>query len=105
MPDYADQRRHPRVTFHRPIVVQWHSNSKAGSGTVSNMSPRGCYVLTQSPAKLGELMRIRLEDSLPEIECAVRYVDPDVGMGVEFLGLQLQTAQKVEEFLRVKAAH
>lgn len=105
MPGYAEQRKHPRVTLHRPIVLQWHSDKKAGSGTVSNMSVGGCYVLTQTPALFGERIVIRLRDGLPEIECAVRYVDPDVGMGVEFLGLQPGTVQKLEEFLRAKTVH
>jgi len=105
MPQYPEQRKYQRVNLHRPIVVHWQTDSKAGSGTVSNMSPRGCYVLTQTPARMGELIGIRLGDLLPEIEGAVRYVDQDVGMGVEFVGLQRETLQKLEGFVRVNTGH
>ncbi len=102
---YSEQRKYVRVSLHRPVVVHWHTDSKAGSGTVSNMSPRGCYVLTQIPAPMGELIGIRLGDALPEIEGAVRYVDADVGMGVEFVGLQRGTLEKLREFVHVNTGH
>lgn len=105
MPQYAEQRKYERVNLHRPIVVHWHTDSKAGSGTVSNMSPHGCYVLTQTPAPMGDVIGIRLGDGLPEIEGAVRYVDQDVGMGLEFVGLQREILQKLEEFVRVNTGH
>ncbi len=99
----TEQRKAVRISFHAPTVLQWRSDERTGSGTVSNMSQMGCYVLTQNPALVGERLFVRLNGELPEIEGLVRYVDQQVGMGVQFVGLKCETEQRLSEFLRAKA--
>lgn len=103
MIDYREQRKYPRASFRPPVVGQWRGQNKSGRGTLSNMSPRGCYLLTNKPAQFGEQVFISIGNEIPEIESLVRYVDSEVGMGVEFIGMKLETDQKLYEFLQAKA--
>ena len=80
------------------------ARTKTGSGTVSSMSLGGCYVLTNKPAQFAERVFIAMVHEIPEIECQVRYVDPEVGMGVEFIGMKLEVRQMLDEFLQARAA-
>ncbi len=103
MPDYKEQRRYPRASVRPPLVAQWRGENKTGSGTVSSMSVGGCYVLTNKPAQFAEQVFIAMAHEIPEIECKVRYVDPEVGMGVEFIGMKLEVRQMLDEFLQARA--
>lgn len=103
MTPQTEKRKHVRIAFQAPVELQWRSDKWSGSGTMVNMSPAGCYVLTQNPGLLGERMYIRLGSDLPEIESVVRYVSPQVGMGLEFVGLQRGTEQQLGEFLKARA--
>ena len=104
MPDPKELRRYPRASLRPPLVAQWRGESKTGSGTVSNMSVGGCYVLTNKPARFAEQVFIAMVHEIPEIECVVRYVDPEVGMGVEFMGVKTEVRQMLDEFLQARAA-
>ncbi len=103
MTSAGEKRRFPRVKFHAAIVLHWCSQGGNGSGTVSNMSKVGCYVLTQTPESVGDRVRISLPD-VPEMEGEVRYVDEDVGMGIQFLGVTAEIEAKLVQFLSAQAA-
>jgi len=102
MAGYSDKRRWPRITLHAPLVIHWRSSGKQGLGMVTNMSPVGCYVLTQATADAGERLTVLLEGcELPELEGDVRFVDPDVGMGLEFANVPRQAVLQIERFLEI----
>jgi len=104
MAESADKRRWVRTILHAPLVIQWRTSGKQGLGMVTNMSPVGCYVLTQATADAGERLRVQLEGSeLPELESDVRFVDPEVGMGLEFFNVSGQTVRQIERFLEIHA--
>ena len=104
MAEYSDQRRWVRTTLHAPLVIRWRTSGKQGLGMVTNMSPAGCYVLTQATADAGERLVVQVEGSeLPELESDVRFVDPEVGMGLEFANLSRQAVLQIERFLEIQA--
>lgn len=103
MTPHIEKRKQVRIAFQSPVELQWRSDKWSGSGAVANMSQAGCYVLTQNPGLLGERMYLRLSSDLPEIESVVRYVSPQVGMGLEFVGLQRESEQQLAQFLKAKA--
>ena len=103
VPDYKGQRRYPRATFRPPVVGQWRDDNKTGRGMVSDISLGGCYVLTNKSARFGEQIFITMVHEIPEIECLVRYVDPEVGMGVEFIAVKLEVRQMLDELLQARA--
>lgn len=101
--EHAEKRKQVRVSFQAPIVLQWRGEQHRGVGTVSNMSQAGCYILTQHPALVDDNILVRVTDDLPEMTCRVRYVDPQVGMGVQFENLDAEAEQKLGTFLKAKA--
>jgi len=104
MAGQSDKRRWVRIILQAPLVIQWRSSGKQGLGMVTNMSPVGCYVLTQATADAGERLTVQVEGSeLPELEGDVRFVDPEVGMGLEFANLPRQTVIQIERFLEIHA--
>lgn len=104
MAEYSDKRRWARTTLQAPLVIQWRSSVKRGLGMVTNMSLAGCYVLTQETAGAGERLTVQLEGcELPELESDVRFVDPEVGMGLEFSNVPPQTVLQIERFLEIQA--
>ena len=104
MAGYSDKRRWVRIILQAPLVIRWRSSGKQGLGMVTNMSPVGCYVLTQATADAGERLVVQLEGSeLPELESDVRFVDAEVGMGLEFANLPRQTVRQIEHFQEIQA--
>lgn len=104
MAEHCDKRRWVRTILQAPLVIQWRSSGKQGLGMVTNMSPVGCYVLTQATADAGERLTVLLEGcELPELEGDVRFVDPDVGMGLEFANLPRLAVLQIERFLEIHA--
>jgi len=104
MAGHSDKRRWARITLQASLVIRWRSSVRQGLGMVTNMSPAGCYVLTQATADAGERLTVQVEGSeLPELESDVRFVDPEVGMGLEFANLPRQTIIQIERFLEIHA--
>lgn len=104
MAEAAEKRKIPRVKLHAPMVIRWRSATRHGLGMVTNISMAGCYILTQITAELGEHIFLELEESgLPEIEGRVRFVDAEVGMGLEFLNLSAETALGIVHLLKIHA--
>src|SRR2546422_10315 len=102
MSGYEEKRRDVRVALQTPMELKWRTEDRTGSGTISNMSQSGCYVMTRNPLPAFEQIFVQIGE-LPELECLVRYVDPQVGMGLQFVGVKLEAQQKINEFLKAKA--
>ena len=95
-----ENRRYPRLRPLSPVVLHWRAlEGGTGTGTVSNMSPVGCYVLTSAPANLGDRVFARLDATLPELDSEVRYLDPDVGMGLEYQGVTEEIRRRLIDFV------
>ena len=105
MTDYKKLRRYPRATVRPPVVARWRAAAKDDRGMVSNVSVGGCYLLTAKTVQSGEGIVITIDDPVLELECVVRYMDPEVGMGLEFIGLNPETKQQLDEFLQARAVH
>jgi hypothetical protein len=96
-----EKRRWRRTVPRTPLVLRWRSAGKSRYGMASNISVAGCYVLANEPGIADQLVFVELEGTgLPEFEARVRFVDPEVGMGVEFFGLSQETRAKLETWLR-----
>lgn len=55
----ADRRRHERLGVY--LRVRWEGLLGCHEGTVSDVSAGGCFILTESPAGLRELVRLEIE--------------------------------------------
>ncbi len=103
MPTAIEYRRAERIYLRTATILQWRGEMRSGSGTVHNMSHVGCYVLTHAPAALGDMIVVSFGPELPEIPCEVRYLDPDVGMGIAFRGVTPELGERLRAFARSKA--
>lgn len=67
----------------------------------SDVSGRGCYVETLVPFPLGTPLHVTfwVEDEKFSTASMVRASDPGVGMGIEFIGLPLETQEKIQRHL------
>ena len=101
----ANYRREPRLILSAPTLLSWRGERRSGSGTVSNMSKVGCYVLTSSPMPLGDEVYARIEGLDRELHASVRYVDPYAGMGIAWLDVTTELRDTLLEFLRARAVH
>jgi len=70
--------------------------------TASDISASGCYVETISPFPIGTAFSTDLTFGVEKLttRTLVRTCDPQVGMGIEFVGLKQDEQQRFQEYLR-----
>lgn len=70
--------------------------------TASDISASGCYVETISPFPIGTAFSTDLAFGVEKLttRTLVRTCDPQVGMGIEFVGLKQDEQQRFQEYLR-----
>ena len=103
----ADQRRTDRL----PINAEF-SGLGEGSAYVADLSTRGVFVHTSSPAPVGSVVELRFTVLVGDpfvLRASGKVVrhqqGPDGGMGVEFGPLSPDTLQRIEQALAaVKSA-
>jgi hypothetical protein len=70
--------------------------------TASDISASGCYVETISPFPIGTAFSTDLTFATEKLttRTLVRSCDPQVGMGIEFVGLKIEEQQRFQTYLR-----
>ncbi|HWS55861.1 MAG TPA: PilZ domain-containing protein [Pyrinomonadaceae bacterium] len=81
----ADRRSNGRVQVHLPAA--WEGNAGRHEGTVSDISPGGCFLLTGGKVLVRELIRVEIQ--LPIGVTVVAWGEvanhfPDIGFGVRY---------------------
>ena len=96
-----EQRRElERVEVDTALYILWEAGEdSAGSGKITSLSSKGCFVQSKSEPTAGQSMMIRLR--LPTerwlaLEGRVVHVLRKVGFGVEFKGLTLVDQEMLE---------
>jgi hypothetical protein len=71
------------------------------SGVTSDVSLGGCFVCTSKPFPLGSRVRLRLtrKEQMVEALAVVRIVKPRIGMGLEFLDIEVKHHATLERWL------
>ena len=86
------------------MVVTLHSerSSVPLRVTATDLSASGCYVETLSPFPIGTSLIAELcfGGQTLTTRTFVRTSDPQVGMGVEFIGLHLEEQQRFQQYLQ-----
>jgi len=98
----ANLRRFVRHRIHLPLELR----DDRGGGVpmltnASDVGGRGCYVETLVPLPLGTPLHITfwMEQEKVTTSAIVRASDPGVGMGIEFIGLNLEQQEKLQAYL------
>lgn len=98
----SNKRRFPRHKIGFPLELR---NEKGGGAAMqtnsSDISGRGCYVETLVPLALGTNLAVTLWIEGEKVTCPaqVRSSDPGVGMGIEFIGLNRSTKERLQEHI------
>lgn len=96
----ADRRSKPRLKV--SLDAMWDSSTEAHSARVTNLSEGGCYLDSVGDVRQGEIVGFRI--LLPDgdwlyLEGEVRHHTPKTGFGVQFVDLNQNQQEKLQELL------
>ena len=97
-----NQRRWDRHKIPLLITLRTEWSSIPIRVTATDVSAGGCYVETISPFPLGTAFSTDLTFGTEKLNTrtVVRSCDPQVGMGIEFVGLKAEEQQRFQTYLR-----
>jgi hypothetical protein len=94
-------RSSPRVNSIREITISYEGRDEQIVVKPPNLSKRGMFVNTMRRFPEGAVLNLRFRLCLTGAEiqtrCEVRYCQPGVGVGVEFVGLSPENARIIEQ--------
>lgn len=97
----AGARCSPRVYSVREITVSYEGRDEQITIKPPNLSVRGMFINTSRTFPEGAVLNLRFELVLTNAEiqtrCEVRYCQPGVGIGVEFMGLPPEDVALIEK--------
>jgi hypothetical protein len=102
----SGRRRSPRYPFYAAAeLTESTSGARLGACT-SNLGSNGCYLDTIKPLPLGTIISIQIthQGQVFAAGGVVAHLQPNVGMGVEFIALESGGAALLETWLREAAA-
>lgn len=98
----SNKRQFPRISTRFPLELRDERGGGAPMQTNSaDISGRGCYVETRVPLPFGTPLSVTfwIEDDKICTQGMVRSSDPGVGMGIEFVGLNENTKERLQKYL------
>jgi hypothetical protein len=97
-----DNRRFERLKIRFPLELRDDQNASSRMQTApSDISGRGCYVETMLPLARGTELSISfwIESEKVDTTGVVRACDGGVGMGIEFIGMDLVGQERLQRYL------
>lgn len=98
----ADRRSKPRLRV--SLDAMWDSSTEAHSARVTDLSEGGCYLSSVGDVRQGEIVGFRIllpDDDWLYLEGEVRHHTPKTGFGVQFVDLNQEQQEKLQELLRL----
>ena len=93
-------RMSPRIHTVDTISVNYEGRTEEVADRLPDVSPRGMFIGTSQRFPEGAVLNLkfRLAISGAEIQtrCEVRYCQPGVGVGVEFIGISPEDSRAIE---------
>lgn len=97
---YDDGRVSRRVNTVEDLSVLYEGRSEEMAERLPDVSPKGMFINTRQRFAVGAVLNLsfRLALSGAEIQtrCEVRYCQPGVGVGVEFIGITPEATRQIE---------
>jgi len=96
------RRRVPRVPFLNEVRID-HLGVRRGV----DLSTRGMYVETLTPYNKGALLHVTLRFGQESIDATAKavFIDPGIGMGLEFQGLSAAARHTLEALVQLALSH
>jgi hypothetical protein len=97
----TNRRKFPRLRVQIPIELSDERGATQMKTNATDMSGRGCYVETLLPAAPGTVLTATFWVSSEKVNsiAVVRTSDSGVGMGIEFIGLDEESQQRLQRAL------
>jgi len=98
----SERRRFTRHNINFPITISFPQAARSHMQcSATDIGGRGCYVESLVPLATGTEIVVTLWIDSEKVTCrgTVRASDPGVGMGIEFLDLQVQIQERLQEYL------
>ncbi|MGB7285276.1 MAG: PilZ domain-containing protein [Candidatus Acidiferrum sp.] len=100
-------RSSPRVHSVREITISYEGRDEQIMVKPPNLSKRGMFINTSRSFPEGAVLNLRfglvLTNAEIETRCEVRYCQPGVGVGVEFIGLAPEAMKTIEKEIEMSA--
>lgn len=102
----SERRRSPRYPFFAAAELTESTSTARLKPCTSNLGSNGCYLGTNYPLSLGSIISIQItnQDQVFVAGGVVAHLQPNIGMGVEFIALESGCTALLETWLR-EAAH
>ena len=96
-----ERRRSPRYSFAATAELTADSPSASATATVSELSLRGCRLKMSSafPVNVPIKVKISVAGELFQTKARIIYLQPGVGAGVAFLGMEQQARDILRRWL------
>jgi hypothetical protein len=101
-PQSSDKRRFVRHKVNFPLTISFPGGARSHMQcAATDIGGRGCYVETLVPLQIGTevLITFWIDSDKVSTKGVVRASDPGVGMGIEFIVLEMNIQQKLQEYL------
>ena len=98
----AEKRRFLRHSLRFPITIDFpNKHLPRMQCSATDISGRGCYVESMVPLLTGTdvLITFWIDSDKVRTKGLVRTSDPGVGMGIEFVELEMQIQQRLQDYL------
>ncbi len=100
-----EQRKGSSIRVQRPLEATYSADSPPVEARIEDMSETGCFIDAHHPPPAATQIRLRF--SLPEdssgqpivCDAQVAWMQPNVGMGVQFLDLPQETRDRIRFFI------
>jgi hypothetical protein len=97
----------PRVHSLREITISYEGLDEQIVVKPPNLSKRGMFINTSRSFPEGAVLNLRfgllMTNAEIQTRCEVRYCQPGVGIGVEFIGLAPEAMQTIEKEIEMSA--
>lgn len=100
-----EQRKGSSIRVQRPVEATYSADSPPVQARIEDISETGCFIDAHHPPPVGTQIQLRFslpgDPSEEPIACDARVVwmQPNVGMGVHFLGLPQETRDRIRFFV------
>jgi hypothetical protein len=103
------ERSGPRVFSLREITISYEGQNEEILVKPPNLSKRGMFINTSRKFPEGAVLNLRFALVLTGAEvrtrCEVRYCQPGIGIGVEFIGLPPESSKMIEREISLSDGH
>lgn len=99
---FAKQRRYPRALAPASLVVAWQGGGRHASSRVRDLSLGGLYIWNTNPPDPGTPVQLFFDapEGQMRISAQVRYIKPNVGMGIEFVGMDFPARRQLSSMVQ-----